>query len=126
MVEKPFPSLLLHLPFSFEAPVSRLLPPAAVPHAAPEGDLVVDDGLLARSLSFSPSSFLSSKTTISFFFSADPSEAPLLELSLACDNLLCDALGRAPSARLTVHAREDAADALWRKVAETEIVEVRK
>ncbi|XP_059080345.1 inositol polyphosphate-4-phosphatase type I A-like isoform X1 [Tigriopus californicus] len=52
----------------------------------------------------------------------DPSEAPIVEISLSCDNLLCDALGRAPSARLVIHTRNPP-EILWKRVAQTEIAE---
>ncbi len=58
----------------------------------------------------------------------DPCETPLLELSMSCDNLLCDALGRAPSARVVIHARNNTGPASshhWRRIAQTEVVEVR-
>eukprot|EP00095_Tigriopus_kingsejongensis_P011180 maker-scaffold456_size166325-snap-gene-0.28 protein:Tk11180 transcript:maker-scaffold456_size166325-snap-gene-0.28-mRNA-1 annotation:"type i inositol- -bisphosphate 4-phosphatase-like" len=53
---------------------------------------------------------------------AHPSESPLVEISLACDNLLCDALGRAPSARLVIHVRSPP-EILWKRIAQTEIAE---
>lgn len=64
-----------------------------------------------------------SNPPLNFLFVPDPSESPLLEISLSCDNLLCDALGRAPSARLVVHARNPP-EILWRKLAQTEVAEV--
>ena len=54
----------------------------------------------------------------------DPNEAPLLELSVSCDNLLCDALGRAPSARVVLSAASDAGLGLrWARLAQTEVAE---
>ena len=54
----------------------------------------------------------------------DPSIPPLLECSFSCDNLLCDALGRSPSARLLIYLR-NSTNGEWRLYANTEIVEVR-
>ena len=54
----------------------------------------------------------------------DPSTPPLLECSFSCDNLLCDALGRSPSARLLIYLR-NSTNGEWRLYANTEIVEVR-
>lgn len=56
-------------------------------------------------------------------FPPDPSELPLCEISLACDNLLCDGHGRPPNPVLVVHVY-NAADAVWIKYARTEVVEV--
>ena len=53
----------------------------------------------------------------------DPSIPPLLECSFSCDNLLCDALGRSPSARLLIYLR-NSTNGEWRLYANTEIVEV--
>ena len=53
----------------------------------------------------------------------DPSCPPLLECSFSCDNLLCDALGRSPSARLLIYLR-NSTNGEWRLYANTEIVEV--
>ena len=78
-------------------------------------------------------------------------EVPLLEASLGCDNLLCDALGRAPSCRLVLWVRNEprtsspdpggcpaeadsisthtlsscttGLETMWRKYCQTEIVE---
>jgi hypothetical protein len=55
---------------------------------------------------------------------SDFHEIPLLELCLSCDNLLCDALGRAPSARLTVAFRNNRKLPYWRKIGQTEVAEV--
>ncbi|XP_069701186.1 inositol polyphosphate-4-phosphatase type I A isoform X3 [Periplaneta americana] len=52
----------------------------------------------------------------------DPSELPLCEISLACDNLLCDGHGRPPNPVLVVHVYIPA-DAVWIKYAKTEVVE---
>ncbi len=58
----------------------------------------------------------------------DPNEPPVMECALSCDNLLCDALGRAPSARLVVSLRtgtgkSDRSPPRWRRFAQTEVVE---
>ena len=55
--------------------------------------------------------------------SSDPSELPLCEISLACDNLLCDGHGRPPNPVLVVHVYIPA-DGVWIKYAKTEVVEV--
>ena len=52
----------------------------------------------------------------------DPNEAPLLELSVSCDNLLCDALGRAPSARVVLSVG-DSSGLRWARLAQTEVAE---
>jgi len=52
----------------------------------------------------------------------DPDTPPLLECSLSCDNLLCDALGRSPSTRLLVFVR-NSSNGEWHMYANTEIVE---
>jgi hypothetical protein len=54
----------------------------------------------------------------------DPSELPLCEISLACDNLLCDGHGRPPNPVLVVHVYIST-DMVWIKYAKTEVVEVR-
>ena len=63
-----------------------------------------------------------------------------MEMSLGCDNLLCDALGRAPSCRLVVWVRNESEETamtassvsssssnsletMWRKYCQTEVVE---
>ena len=56
------------------------------------------------------------------FSIADPNEPPLLELCLSCDNLLCDALGRPPSARVVVSVG-DGSGLRWTRFAQTEIAE---
>ena len=53
----------------------------------------------------------------------DPCTPALLECSLSCDNLLCDALGRSPSPRLLVFLRNSDCDT-WTLYANTEVVEV--
>ena len=58
-------------------------------------------------------------------FFPDFYEIPLLELGLSCDNLLCDALGRAPSAKLSLAFRNNRSVPFWRKLAQTEVAEVR-
>lgn len=57
-------------------------------------------------------------------FLPDPSELPLCEISLACDNLLCDGHGRPPNPVLVVHVYIPT-DAVWVKYAKTEVIEVR-
>ncbi|XP_014278219.1 inositol polyphosphate-4-phosphatase type I A isoform X4 [Halyomorpha halys] len=52
----------------------------------------------------------------------DPSELPVCEISLACDNLLCDGNGRPPNPGLAVHVFIPSA-ALWLKYANTEIIQ---
>ena len=60
-------------------------------------------------------------------------------MSLGCDNLLCDALGRAPSCRLVIWVRNETQrdetdgevvantlETMWRKYCQTEVVEVRR
>ena len=53
----------------------------------------------------------------------DPNTAPVLECSMSCDNLLCDALGRSPSPRMLVYLR-NSDQSPWKLYASTEIVEV--
>ena len=53
----------------------------------------------------------------------DPSELPLREISLSCDNLLCDGHGRPPNPVLVIHVYIPT-DAVWIKYAKTEVVEV--
>ncbi|KAJ1524750.1 hypothetical protein ONE63_009629 [Megalurothrips usitatus] len=52
----------------------------------------------------------------------DPCELPICEVSLACDNLLCDANGRPPNAVLVVHVFIPS-DRVWVRYARTEVVE---
>jgi hypothetical protein len=54
---------------------------------------------------------------------SDPSELPLCEISLACDNLLCDGHGRPPNPVLIIHVYIPT-DVVWIKYAKTEVVEV--
>jgi hypothetical protein len=61
---------------------------------------------------------------LNLLFVADFNEIPLLELCLLCDNLLCDALGRAPSAKLTLAFRNNRSVPYWRKLGQTEVAEV--
>ena len=42
---------------------------------------------------------------------------------MSCDNLLCDALGRAPSARVVLSAACDASGLRWARLDQTEIAE---
>ena len=53
----------------------------------------------------------------------DPDNSSVLETSMSCDNLLCDALGRSPSPRLLIFLRNSNSHE-WRLYANTEIVEV--
>ena len=65
------------------------------------------------------------KTLINFSpFFADPSEAPLCEMSLSCDNLLCDALGRSPSAKIVISLKSHQKGHCWIKYCQTEVAEV--
>ncbi|XP_046389840.1 inositol polyphosphate-4-phosphatase type I A-like isoform X2 [Ischnura elegans] len=52
----------------------------------------------------------------------DPSEVPLCEVSLSCDNLLCDGHGRPPNPMLLIHAFIPLEGA-WVECARTEVVE---
>ncbi|XP_046998595.1 inositol polyphosphate-4-phosphatase type I A isoform X1 [Schistocerca americana] len=54
--------------------------------------------------------------------SVDPSELPLCEISLACDNLLCDGHGRSPNPVLAVHVFIPS-ERVWMKYGKTEVVE---
>lgn len=51
------------------------------------------------------------------------SETPLCEISVSCDNLLCDSHGRAPTAKVVVHTRNFSSGP-WLKYACTEMAEV--
>lgn len=53
------------------------------------------------------------------------SELPLCEVSLACDNLLCDGHGRPPNPTLVVDVYM-ASTKVWVQYARTEIIEVIK
>ncbi|XP_043524642.1 sesquipedalian-2-like isoform X2 [Frieseomelitta varia] len=55
--------------------------------------------------------------------SADPAEIPICEISLACDNLLCDGHGRPPNPVLEVDVQVRCSKT-WIKYARTEVVEV--
>lgn len=55
--------------------------------------------------------------------SLDPSEVPLCEIALACDNLLCDGHGRSPNPVLVARVFIPA-EAVWLKYANTEVVQV--
>ena len=46
-----------------------------------------------------------------------------MEISLSCDNLLCDALGRPPSARVVVSVDGNGGGLRWTRFAQTEIAE---
>lgn len=56
-------------------------------------------------------------------FSSDPAEVPMCEISLACDNLLCDGHGRPPTPVLEVDVQSKSSKT-WIKYARTEVVEV--
>ena len=45
-------------------------------------------------------------------------------MCVSCDNLLCDALGRAPSAKLTLSYRNQRNVPYWTKMGQTEVAEV--
>lgn len=51
------------------------------------------------------------------------SELPLCEVSLACDNLLCDGHGRPPNPTLVIDVYMPTAK-VWVQYARTEIIEV--
>ncbi|XP_014221741.1 type I inositol 3,4-bisphosphate 4-phosphatase isoform X1 [Trichogramma pretiosum] len=53
----------------------------------------------------------------------DPSEIPLCEVSLSCDNLLCDGHGRPPNPVLEVDIRTVQSGSMWIKYARSEVVE---
>ncbi|KAI5729691.1 hypothetical protein M8J76_005429 [Diaphorina citri] len=52
----------------------------------------------------------------------DPSEIPLCEIALSCDNLLCDGNGRPPNPLLVLHVFIPG-DGVWLKYANTELIE---
>ncbi|XP_024083803.1 type I inositol 3,4-bisphosphate 4-phosphatase isoform X2 [Cimex lectularius] len=52
----------------------------------------------------------------------DPAELPICEVSLSCDNLLCDGHGRPPSSLVTAHVFVPSA-AVWLKYSNTEIIQ---
>ncbi|KAK9500917.1 hypothetical protein O3M35_002081 [Rhynocoris fuscipes] len=52
----------------------------------------------------------------------DPSELPICEVSLSCDNLLCDGHGRPPNALVIAHVFIPSA-AVWLKYSSTEVVQ---
>ncbi|XP_071868710.1 inositol polyphosphate-4-phosphatase type I A isoform X1 [Bombus fervidus] len=54
--------------------------------------------------------------------STDPAEIPICEISLACDNLLCDGHGRPPNPVLEVDVQVKSSKT-WIKYARTEVVE---
>lgn len=54
---------------------------------------------------------------------SDPAEIPICEISLACDNLLCDGHGRPPNPVLEVDVQVRCSKT-WIKYARTEVVEV--
>lgn len=55
--------------------------------------------------------------------SLDPAEVPMCEISLACDNLLCDGHGRPPTPVLEIDVQSKSSKT-WIKYARTEVVEV--
>lgn len=59
---------------------------------------------------------------VEFIFS-DPAEVPMCEISLACDNLLCDGHGRPPTPVLEIDVQSKSSKT-WIKYARTEVVEV--
>ncbi|XP_008208187.1 inositol polyphosphate-4-phosphatase type I A isoform X5 [Nasonia vitripennis] len=69
-----------------------------------------------------PSVGLSEPLTEMRSCSADPAEIPMCEISLACDNLLCDGHGRPPNPVLEVDVQTCHAKT-WVKYARTEVVE---
>ncbi|XP_029163498.1 type I inositol 3,4-bisphosphate 4-phosphatase isoform X3 [Nylanderia fulva] len=52
----------------------------------------------------------------------DPAEVPMCEISLACDNLLCDGHGRPPTPVLEIDVQSKSSKT-WIKYARTEVVE---
>ena len=58
-----------------------------------------------------------------FFYFSDPAEIPICEISLACDNLLCDGHGRPPNPVLEIDVQVKNSKT-WIKYARTEVVEV--
>ncbi|XP_015438235.1 PREDICTED: type I inositol 3,4-bisphosphate 4-phosphatase [Dufourea novaeangliae] len=54
--------------------------------------------------------------------STDPAEIPMCEVSLACDNLLCDGHGRPPNPVLEIDVQSRGSK-MWIKYARTEVVE---
>ncbi|XP_014473964.1 PREDICTED: type I inositol 3,4-bisphosphate 4-phosphatase isoform X1 [Dinoponera quadriceps] len=56
------------------------------------------------------------------FVSSDPAEVPMCEISLACDNLLCDGHGRPPTPVLEIDVQSKSSKT-WIKYARTEVVE---
>lgn len=57
------------------------------------------------------------------FIISDPAEIPICEISLACDNLLCDGHGRPPNPVLEIDVQVKNSKT-WIKYARTEVVEV--
>lgn len=54
--------------------------------------------------------------------SADPAEIPMCEISLACDNLLCDGHGRPPNPVLEIDVQSKSSKT-WIRYARTEVIE---
>ncbi|KAL6445198.1 hypothetical protein ACFW04_002226 [Cataglyphis niger] len=59
---------------------------------------------------------------VPYGFSIDPAEVPMCEISLACDNLLCDGHGRPPTPVLEIDVQSRSSKT-WIKYARTEVVE---
>ncbi|XP_072755322.1 inositol polyphosphate-4-phosphatase type I A isoform X4 [Anoplolepis gracilipes] len=59
---------------------------------------------------------------VPYGFSIDPAEVPMCEISLACDNLLCDGHGRPPTPVLEIDVQSKSSKT-WIKYARTEVVE---
>lgn len=54
---------------------------------------------------------------------SDPSEVPICEVSISCDNLLCDGHGRPPNPVVLVHVFLPNEN-VWIKYAKTEVITV--
>ncbi|XP_050466235.1 inositol polyphosphate-4-phosphatase type I A isoform X4 [Cataglyphis hispanica] len=59
---------------------------------------------------------------VPYGFSIDPAEVPMCEISLACDNLLCDGHGRPPTPVLEIDVQSRSSKT-WIKYARTEVIE---
>ncbi|KAJ8668424.1 hypothetical protein QAD02_010087 [Eretmocerus hayati] len=53
----------------------------------------------------------------------DPAEIPICEVSLSCDNLLCDGHGRPPNPVLEIDVQTRLTETSWVRYARTEVVE---
>lgn len=60
---------------------------------------------------------------VNYLFLPDLSELPLCEVSLACDNLLCDGHGRPPNPMLMIDVYMPSVK-LWVTYGHTEVIEV--